>query len=345
MDSPQADIEKKRSVPKKGIVRQLPGQTTATSLLPYSKANIKSAWSNGDFSGASMIGSIILKFGGSSCGGKLGQVLKLIDKHAREGCVAVVVSAMGKSTDLLIDAADKACLDLIDESNEKVDAIQEIAYLNIKEHCPERGLQLEIMQSVDKLLSELRQLLLGISLVRELSPATLDRLLSYGERLSSIVIASLLQASGTPAHSVDGKDWVVTNDEHGKAQVDWSETQTKLTALSQTWQESSVPIVTGFLGATISGKRTTLGRNGSDYTAALLGQGIGACRVIINTDVPGVFTADPGIVKEAYPVPELSYVEAMELSIYGSRMFHPRTILPFVIRNSDDVTTTLRESR
>eukprot|EP01060_Flectonema_neradi_P008493 TRINITY_DN1606_c1_g1_i1.p1 TRINITY_DN1606_c1_g1~~TRINITY_DN1606_c1_g1_i1.p1 ORF type:complete len:919 (+),score=171.81 TRINITY_DN1606_c1_g1_i1:37-2757(+) len=354
MDSPQAEMEKKRSVPKKGVVKQLPGQTTTTSLLPYSKASIKSAWSNGDFGGASMMGSIILKFGGSSCGGKLGQVLKLIDKHAREGCVAVVVSAMGKSTDLLIDAADKACLDQIEESNAKVDDIQNIAHSNIKEHCPEKGLQSEIIQSVDKLISELRQLLLGISLVRELSPATLDRLLSFGERLSSVVIASLLQASGTPAHPVDGKDWVVTNDEHGKAQVDWSETQTKLTALSQTWQESSVPVVTGFLGATLSGKRTTLGRNGSDYTAALLGQGIGACRVIINTDVPGVFTADPGIVKEAYPVPELSYVEAMELSIYGSRMFHPRTILPLVeqripmvIRNTDDPegkATTIMDS-
>eukprot|EP01064_Diplonema_japonicum_P034309 TRINITY_DN7075_c0_g1_i1.p1 TRINITY_DN7075_c0_g1~~TRINITY_DN7075_c0_g1_i1.p1 ORF type:complete len:908 (+),score=259.80 TRINITY_DN7075_c0_g1_i1:34-2757(+) len=339
------EVERKRSVPKKSQQHRPVGQTQGMSLLPYSRmSNLKASWSSGDFgSPCSLQGSIVLKFGGSSVGNKLKQVLALIERHAREGAVAVVVSAMGKTTDHLIDAADKACLSCIEESHEKVALIEEIAVANIDKHCTDVGAKCSIIDKVRALLQDLRQLLLGISLVRELSPATLDRLLSFGERLSALVVASLLTVNGTPAHPVDGKDWVVTDDEHGKARVEWAETQEKLTKALQAWPEASVPIVTGFLGCTVDGRRTTLGRNGSDYTASLLGLGIGACKVIINTDVPGVFTADPGIVKEAYPVSELSYVEAMELSIYGSRMFHPRTILPLVdqripmvIRNTDD---------
>ncbi|KAJ9451225.1 Bifunctional aspartokinase/homoserine dehydrogenase [Diplonema papillatum] len=337
-----AQVERKRSVPKKSIEKAPVGQTQGVSLLPYVKAGT-AGWSNTEFRISGLQGCVVLKFGGSSVGGKMGQVLEVIEKHAREGGVAVVVSAMGKTTDLLIDAADKACVRDIEEAHEIASQIEKIAMDNVQKHCADLGVVSAITENLTTLINDLKGLLLGISLVRELSPATLDRLLSFGERLSAVVVSSLLQANGTPAHHVDGKDWVVTDDDFGKAKVELKETLAKLTALTSTWPDASVPVVTGFLGATADGKRTTLGRNGSDYTATLIGLGLGASRVIINTDVPGVFTADPKIVKEAYPVPELSYVEAMELSIYGSRMFHPRTILPLVdqkipmiIRNTDD---------
>ena len=340
----QLDQEKKRSVPKKGVKHEPPGLTHGISLLPYEvSGQLKcAAWGENGY-GSQLQGCVVLKFGGSSLGQKLGQVVELITRHAQDGPIAVAVSAMGKSTDLLIDAADKACLTHLDAAHEKVDAIEQIALSNIQKLCPDKEAQGPVRRQVTALLDDLKQLLLGISLVRELSPPSLDRLLSYGERLSATVVAHLLSTTGTPAHFVDGKSIVVTDDEFGMARVEWEETQRAIQEAQRHWPADSVPIVTGFLGATEDGRRTTLGRNGSDYTAALLGAAFNASKVIINTDVPGVFTADPGIVREAYPVPVLSYVEAMELSIYGSRMFHPRTILPLVdkripmiIRNTDD---------
>ena len=333
--------ERKRSVPKKGIKMVPAGQTTAMSMLPYATNSGTTMWSSDFNSSNTLRGCVVLKFGGSSCGSKLPQVTEIVAKQASEGPVAVVVSAMGKSTDLLIDAADLACLAQYDAACEKVALIKTLSLRNIDTCIAHEHLLLPIHKQVDTLLTDLTQLLLGISLVRELSPASLDRLLSYGERLSAMILAYVLTTNGTPAVFIDGKNLIVTDEDFGKANVEWEETLVRIQHMEGC--SEAVPVVTGFLGSTRDGRRTTLGRNGSDYTASLLGLGLNASKVVINTDVPGVFTADPSIVKEAYPVPLLSYVEAMELSIYGSRMFHPRTILPLVdqkipmtIRNTDD---------
>jgi aspartokinase/homoserine dehydrogenase 1 len=169
----------------------------------------------------------------------------------------------------------------------------------------------------------------AVSLLRERTPQTLDLIMSFGERISATVIAEVLTATGTPAMYVDARTWTVTNDRFGAGLVDWDATQQKLTALASTWGDRT-PIHTGFLGQTPDGRTTTLGRNGSDYTGALLARGLGAESFIIWTDVLGVMTADPGILKDAYPITHLSYMEALELANFGARMFHPRTMIPLI---------------
>jgi len=142
-------------------------------------------------------------------------------------------------------------------------------------------------------------------------------------------VSELCAAAGAAARFVDARDWLVTDASFGAAVVDWAATAQKLEALAPDWK-GLVPITTGFIGQTPDGRTTTLGRNGSDYTATLFARGLYAKEVVICTDVSGVMTADPNIVDDAYPVERLSYAEALELATYGARMFHPRTMLPLI---------------
>ncbi|MEL6346326.1 MAG: bifunctional aspartate kinase/homoserine dehydrogenase I, partial [Myxococcota bacterium] len=182
---------------------------------------------------------------------------------------------------------------------------------------------------VDTILQPLRQFLYGLSLIREMSLQSRDLVLSFGERLSARLLATLLNARGVAATFVDARSWTVTDDTFGSAIVDWPATQQKLNDLRPYWADC-VPVNTGFLGSTPDGRTTTLGRNGSDYTATLLARGLGAEEVIISTDVPGVMTADPALVRDAYPLQRLSYWEALELANFGTKMFHPRTMIPLI---------------
>jgi aspartokinase/homoserine dehydrogenase 1 len=186
------------------------------------------------------------------------------------------------------------------------------------------------MSACRTFLEPLRQLLTGISLLREKTPQALDAVLSFGERLSACILAELLRSAyDVPAYFQDAREWVVTDDTFGAARVDWLATKEALRREQSKWG-TRVVVNTGFIGCTPDGRTTTLGRNGSDYTATLLGAALLAQEVVINTDVNGVMTADPRVVREAIPVPELSYIEALELAIYGTRMFHPRTMLPLI---------------
>jgi aspartokinase/homoserine dehydrogenase 1 len=158
-------------------------------------------------------------------------------------------------------------------------------------------------------------------------PVALDTLLSVGERISATLVARALQAVGVPALTVDARDFLATDDRHGDATVFLTESAEQLDQSRQDWGER-IPIVTGFIGRGPDGCTTTLGRNGSDYTATTLGALLGAQEVTIWTDVRGVMTADPALVDEAYPVSRLTWHEALELAHFGARMFHRRTVLP-----------------
>ena len=151
----------------------------------------------------------------------------------------------------------------------------------------------------------------------------MDYVLSFGERMSAFCLAHLLCASGVPACFVDARIWMRTNHDFGMAVVDFKQSQKNVLELSRSWK-GKVAVHTGFIASAEDGKTTTLGRNGSDYTATILGSCLGAQKVVINTDISGVYTADPRIVTDAYPVPNLTYREALELATYGSSMFHPR---------------------
>lgn len=280
----------------------------------------------------------VMKFGGSSLGApeRILRALDIVVRERRLSRIALVVSAMGDSTDWLLEAVDAAA-----EGDEKraaavVDRIGDLATANalgvlqvLKARGPIVGPPPEVAARVRTLTSPLRGVLAGVSLLRESTTQTVDLVMSFGERLSAAMVADLLVAAGAPAVAVDSRDWTVTDANFGNANVLWELTQQKLDAMVPGWGEA-VAVSTGFLGCTQQGRTTTLGRNGSDYTATLLARGLRASEVIRWTDVSGVMTADPDLVADAYPLARLSYMEALELANFGARVFHSRTMIPLI---------------
>ncbi|MBP7126390.1 bifunctional aspartate kinase/homoserine dehydrogenase I [Myxococcota bacterium] len=280
----------------------------------------------------------VMKFGGTSVGSpdRLERVVEIVADAWQEGPLVVVVSAMQHSTDRLIEAADLAVAGRLEEAERVLDELMDLTTTNglvgiraIEERVGARGERVSLVPPVRERFTELRQLLYGVSLLRERTPQTLDLVLSFGERLSAAVLAALLKARGLPARMVDSREWLVTDDGFGAARVECEESEARLLRMAAGW-EDVLPVVTGFIGATRDGRTTTLGRNGSDYTATLLAKFLGAREVVVWTDVSGVMTADPGIVKDAYPLSHLSYMEALELVDFGASMFHPRTLIPLI---------------
>lgn len=280
----------------------------------------------------------VMKFGGSSLGTpeRLSQVLSLIAAEVPAGPLAVVVSAMGDTTDHLIEAADLASRGDDLGAERIVDLVADVATANglmvlqsIERSAGLSGERPQITPVVRELLVPLRRLLTGVSLLRERTAQTLDLVMSFGERLSATVVSLLLTAQGIPATFVDARTWLVSDARFGNALVDWEESRQRLHGLRAGWS-MPVTVHTGFIGQTPDGRTTTLGRNGSDYTATLLARGLGASEVNIWTDVSGVMTADPGLVRDAYPIARMSYMEALELASFGARMFHPRTMIPLM---------------
>jgi aspartokinase/homoserine dehydrogenase 1 len=156
----------------------------------------------------------------------------------------------------------------------------------------------------------------------------MDLVMSFGERLSCTMIAAYLTSVGTAAEYVDARDCIVTDQRHGAAVVNFEETETR--TAERISKVKGVPIITGFIASTPDGVTTTLGRNGSDYTASIIGAAIGAESVEIWTDVDGVLSADPRYVEHAFVVDQLSVEEAMELSFFGAEVIHPSTMIPAV---------------
>ncbi len=268
----------------------------------------------------------VYKFGGSSLGtsGRLPKVLDLIASGPRP--LAVVVSALGDSTDWLILCARSAESGNISQARRELAQVRELATATARSVLGSQG-QKGFKYDLDEILTPVERLLSGIELTRECSPRTLDSIISVGERISIAVVSRALGEKGVEAVPVDARDFVVTDGAHGAATVDKAETSARFDSLSAKWA-GQVPIITGFIGRTRDGHTTTLGRNGSDYTATLVAGLLKASAVTVWTDVLGVMTADPALVREAQPVDRLSYDEALELAYFGTRMFHPRTIIP-----------------
>jgi aspartokinase/homoserine dehydrogenase 1 len=257
-------------------------------------------------------------------------VLDIVARERAQGPVALVVSAFGDTTDALLSLAQVAARGQGEQALAMAGGLVELVRGVVKGALGGGALQ-GLEPGLAPVENELHRLLRAIEELEDCSPATRDRLLSIGERLSAIAVAEALRAAGIPAEAIDARAWLVTGEQHGDAQVQWEETRARIQARAAGWFEGGqVPVHTGFIGATLGGKTTTLGRNGSDYTAALLGRGLGAASVTIWTDVSGVMTADPTLVGDAYPVPNLSYREGLELAGLGLRMFHPRTMLPLL---------------
>jgi len=268
----------------------------------------------------------VYKFGGSSVGtpGRLPNVLDLIAAAPKP--LAVVVSAPGDTTDWLILCARSAEAGNISQARRELAQAKELATTIARTVLNSQG-QKGFKHDLDEILTPVERLLSGIELTRECSPRTLDSIISVGERISVTLVARALVERDVPAVAVDARDFVLTDGTHGAATVDKAETALRFAPLVGKWA-GVVPIITGFIGRTRGGHTTTLGRNGSDYTATLVAGLLKASAVTVWTDVLGVMTADPALVREAAPVDRLSYDEALELAYFGTRMFHPRTIIP-----------------
>jgi len=168
----------------------------------------------------------------------------------------------------------------------------------------------------------------GVELIRECSPRTLDLVMSFGERLSCLLVAAYIRSRGKDAVFLDARELVVTNDSFGSAAVNFERSYQRIEARLSLVR--SIAVIPGFIGATEKGVTTTIGRNGSDYTASIIGAGAHAQVIEIWTDVDGVMSADPRIVPDAFVIPRLSYEEAMELSYFGAKVIHPYAMVPAV---------------
>lgn len=263
---------------------------------------------------------IVMKFGGSSVANaeRIKHVASII-KAYREKRPVVVLSAMGDTTDHLLAAADLAVTGTVDVAG--------VAKLH-EETARELGINID---AIEALLSELKQLLTGISMLKEISRRSRDYLVSFGERMSVRMMAAYLKSQGVDAKFYDAWDIGFVSDSNYMAAelLDevWENIPRHLGSYSK-GLDNAIPIVTGFIAKDRRGIITTLGRGGSDLTATMIGAAMNAEEVQTWKDVDGILTSDPRVVKEAKPVPEVTYEEAQELAMFGSQVLHPRSMVP-----------------
>ncbi len=273
----------------------------------------------------------VMKFGGSSLADAptMEAVGRIVQQAAQNEQVVVVCSAMKGITDKLIQAA-LAAEDADSTHTEVIRSVREKHERTVGELMDTSDEQEEAAGEVAKLLDELESILHGVELVRECTPRTHDLVMSFGELLSSTLLARFLRSRGVGAKFVDARRMIITDSSHGSAHVDRAETYRRISSIMGTGE--TIMVVPGFIAADAEGVTTTLGRNGSDFTASLVGAAVAADEVQIWTDVDGIMSADPRSVEQAFVVSELSYEEAMELSYFGAEVIHPYTMLPVVDR-------------
>src|SRR4051794_10881512 len=275
----------------------------------------------------------VLKFGGSSLAtpATIRTVGRILLEARRAGPVVAVVSAFQGITNQLLECArlaeraDASFITVFDEiARRHRAAVSQLIRVR-------RG---RVRAQVDAMLAELRSTLQGIHLLRHCPLRALDMTASFGERLSAFIVSAYLDRLHGSVF-VDARDFLVTDDQFTHAAVDFTATNrrarayfTKLLGRSK----QVIPVVTGFIGATADGHTTTIGRNGSDYSAAIVGAAVGASTIEIWTDVDGVLSADPRIVPAAFVLPHMTYEEAMELSYFGAKVLHSATIAPAVAK-------------
>lgn len=280
---------------------------------------------------------IVMKFGGSSVGNgeRILGVSRIVKKEKRPK--VVVVSAVGGVTDKLITIANR----VIDLPTAVVEREVDLFYREIliqhrevlEDAVSDRIVLSEILPKIIELLDQLRVALLGVGYLEDLSPKSLDYIVSFGERLSSLIVEGSLRSIGVDAVSMTGYEaGIITDSNFGCAKPKHKASSKKAKeALKPLLRKGKVPVVTGFIAGNENAKITTLGRGGSDYTASLLGNYLKSEEVQIWTDVDGIMTADPRLIKDAKLISELSYVEAMDLAYFGAKVIHLKMIEPAMV--------------
>lgn len=272
---------------------------------------------------------IVSKFGGTSVGSSenIKKVIQIVQQKDEQ--TAVVVSALGGVTNLLIKASELA---LNNESGYEqiVDQIEQRHFETI-EGLLNHDNQTASKAEVAKQLNKLKELLNGVALLNDLSDKTSARIVGLGEILSSFIIHQAMLQQNVKAELIDSRKLIITNNDHLNAQVNFKKT---LDNVQEGLNDSKVAVflLPGFIASNENGETTTLGRGGSDYTAAIIGNAMSASVLEIWTDVSGMFTANPKLVRQAYPIEKISYQEAMELSHFGAKVLYPPTIQPALDR-------------
>jgi aspartokinase/homoserine dehydrogenase 1 len=275
-----------------------------------------------------------MKFGGTSMGSaeRIRISASLIAEQAQKGPVVVVVSAMSKVTDLLLDSMRRA--EAGDESGleQDVAALRERHIATCRDLLPAERLT-PVLSELKHLISEFERIARGIWMLGERPPRSVDEAVATGEKLSALMMAAYLESAGTPAVSVNAADVVITDAVFGAASPLMEQTRARaLKTLRPLLDQGVTPIVTGYNGATADGRATTLGRGGSDFSASILAAALDASELWIWTDVDGIMSADPRLVKDVKVLNEVTYAEAAELAYNGAKVLHPRTLAPLVDR-------------
>jgi aspartate kinase len=272
-----------------------------------------------------------MKFGGTSLANaaRMKNAARIIQRYSPKNKVVVVASAIGNTTDQLTEIAELAKKGDLRRARKLLSKIQ-LSHLKIARIIAGRGETRELVAKIEQLNSELERTVEGIAHLRELTSRSRDYLLSFGERLSTPILAATISAIGLRTRELTGAEaGIATDDNFGEAkpliEMSYHQVQQRLDPM---WSRKVIPVVTGFIAATVDGSITTLGRGGSDYTATLLAAALEADEIWIWTDVDGLMTADPRIVKNAVVLPNISFGEALELSYFGAKMMHPRALQP-----------------
>jgi aspartate kinase len=276
---------------------------------------------------------IVMKFGGTSVesAAAIERVASIVKARADRKPV-VVVSAMGKTTNKLLALASAA---IASKREEYIRLIQDLRDSHSREArlivpLSERA---ELDRMLDDEFQELTELVKGLAVLGELTPRSIDAISSYGERLSSYIVTLAFRRFGIPAEHLDSRRVIVTDRRHTQAAPLYPETYKRLAATIPPLARDKIVVMGGFIASTEDGVTSTLGRGGSDFTASIVGAGIGAEEIQIWTDVDGMLTADPNLVPGAHRVKAISFAEAAELAYFGAKVLHPATVLPAIEKN------------
>jgi len=278
--------------------------------------------------------TIVMKFGGTSVGSAeaIAQAAAIVEDYTARGeRLIVVVSAMRGVTDALIEGAVTAAQGDDQTYRGLVSDLRVRHTLAVAELVADPERRTGLLKKIDAYLDEFATFCHSVRILGEVTPRAMDAISSLGERINARIVAAALRAREIAAQAVDATDLIVTDDRFQQASPLRESTEAQVNAvLRPLLDQQIVPVVTGFIGATTDGVVTTLGRGGSDYSAAILGAALSADEVWTWTDVDGVMTADPRIAPNAHVIPTLSYNEVGELAYFGAKVLHPKTISPVV---------------
>jgi len=275
-----------------------------------------------------------MKFGGTSLEDAVAiRRAAQIVRHRLNHRPIVVVSALSNVTDELLEAGRLAAKGQLEQANELLVSLQRRHEQVVQQSAgPAQAEALRAQLEED--FGKMRQILKGVAGAGELTPRLQDHLVSFGEMMASRIVQAAFTHAGLDAVWVNALDLIVTDAAHTQATPLWEETDEKLyAALLPLIAQHKIPMLGGFIGATLDGIPTTLGRGGSDFTASIVGAAVQAGRIEIWTDVDGILTTDPKLCAEARRVPTMSFEEAADLAYFGARMLHPAAITPAMRKN------------